>query len=329
MIGIQDLVELPFTPDLTEGGITYACRSLPHTYGRLGRSSIDRIRRRTGEAIVELAFRRYLSRQSIPFDVKSVEPFTEPGGYSVSLGGRRCDLKPFLISHRSQIAALRAEPGLLLKAPALIPLDQYSADGDQARDLYLFAFLTGLIADLPADLKKASSASLPTHLIHIMPPAWVRPQTWNPLGPLTLKSDANEILTLEIGGQGADREFLTCSLDLPPRTRIVAKGDFYSLAYLHVKTQPDAQFGVFSPSRKETYLVNPGEWGNIWIYGMDIYLAGWISRYEFRQRASLIPEGSRVFQYDHTHTKNLAVPIAELKPLAELFERVREWQGLK
>ena len=329
MIGIHDLINLPYTPDLTEGGIIYACRSLPHTYGRLGRSSFDRLRRRTAGVTVELAFRRYLSQENISFDVESAEPFTEPDRYNVLLGGRRCDLKSFLISHRAQITALRGDPGLLLEAPALVPLDQYSTDGDHATDLYLFAFLTGLIAASSNDIIKASSASLPTYLLHTMPPAWARPQTWIPLGPLTLKSDANEILTLEIGGQGGDREFLTCTLDLPPRTRIVANVDFYSLAYLHVKSRPAAQLGVFSPSRKETYLVNSGEWGNIWIYGMDIYLAGWISRSDFRQRASLIPEGSRVFQYDRTQTKNLAVPISELKPLAELFERVREWKSSK
>jgi hypothetical protein len=327
MIGIHDLINLPVTADLTEGGITYACRSLPHMYGRSGRSSVERLRRRTAGATIELALRRYLSDQQVPFEVKSAELFDEPGGYNLMLGGRLCSLKPFLISHRAQISALQADNELLLKAPALVPLDQYSSDADEATEL--FAFLTGLITDSPEDLKKDSSASSPAWLIHIMPASWIRPKSWNPLGPLTLKSNANEVLTLEIGGQGANREFLTFSLDLPPRTRIETRMDFYSVAYLHAKPQPGAQLGIFSPSRRETYLINSGEWGNIWIYDSDIYLAGWISRSEFRQRASLIPEGSRVFQFDHTHTKNLAVPISDIKPLAELVEHVREWNGTK
>jgi len=56
---------------------------------------------------------------------------------------------------------------------------------------------------------------------------------------------------------------------------------------------------------------------------MEIFLAGWISREEFRRRASLIHEGSRVFQYNQTRAKNLAVSISDLKPMSELLERVR------
>jgi tRNA(Ile2) C34 agmatinyltransferase TiaS len=60
---------------------------------------------------------------------------------------------------------------------------------------------------------------------------------------------------------------------------------------------------------------------------MDILLAGYISRADFRQAASLIQPGTRVFQYNRTKTKNLAVPVSELKPLSQLFERVKEWEG--
>jgi hypothetical protein len=67
------------------------------------------------------------------------------------------------------------------------------------------------------------------------------------------------------------------------------------------------------------------DWGNIWVYGMEIVLAGWITREEFSRRAQPIREGARVFQYDRTRVKNLAVPISELKPLSNLFERIKEW----
>jgi hypothetical protein len=50
-----------------------------------------------------------------------------------------------------------------------------------------------------------------------------------------------------------------------------------------------------------------------------------LTRAEFNREARAILPGARVFQYDHTRTKNLAVNAAELKPLAELFERVRAW----
>ena len=323
MITASDLLRIPYTSDLTEGGIAYASRSLPHTYDRMGGSPFDRLRRIVAGVAVELAFRRYLTQQNISFDIKGATPFTDPDRYDVSLGGHRCDIKSFLISHRTQITSLRTDPGLILKAPALVPLDQYSADSHLDNDLYLFAFLTGLVAASPDDLQRAMDASQPIYIIHTMPKTWTRPHAWIPLGPLVLKSESDETLRLEIGGQDSGREFMTRKLELPPRTRIEADGDFYSLAYIHVESKPKARLGIHSPARKETYLIESIAWSNIWVYGMDIYLAGWIAREEFRRRAGLIHQGSRVFQYDQTRTKNLAVPISDLRPMSELFERVR------
>ncbi len=76
-------------------------------------------------------------------------------------------------------------------------------------------------------------------------------------------------------------------------------------------------------------LIQPHEWGNIWIYGMDIWLTGYISHEEFRRKASTIFAGSRVFQYSKTQTKNLSVPIADLRSLNDLLERVKTWEETK
>ncbi len=326
MLTSSDIICLPYTPDLTEGGIAYACRSLPHTYDRMGGSSFDRLRRIVAGVAVELAFRRYLSQQNIPFDIKGATPFTDPDRYDVSLGGHRCDLKSFLITHRDQITLLRRDLSPVLDAQALVPLDQYARDGQADNDLYLFAFLTGLIAASPDDMQKASDAGQPVYLIHTMPKAWTRPNNWIPLGRLALKSESDEMLRLEIGGQDSGREFVTRSVELPPHTRVEVDAEFYSLAYAHVKSRPKARLGLHSPSQKETYVIESIAWSNIWVYGMDIYLTGWIARADFRRRAHLIREGSRVFQYDRTRSKNLAVSVSDLNPLPDLFERVREWE---
>src|SRR5258707_8856557 len=139
MITAGVFLPLPYTPDLTEAGIAYACRSIAHTYNRIGGSPFDRLRRIVAGVAVELALRRYLSHEDIPFDVKGVTPFTDPDRYDVSLGGHRCDVKSFLISHRDQITALQIDPALALRAPALVPLEQYAANGHARDDFYLFA----------------------------------------------------------------------------------------------------------------------------------------------------------------------------------------------
>ena len=327
MISQSDLLHLPYTRDLTEGGIAYAIRSLPYTYNRMGGSPYDRLRRIVAGVAVELAFRRYLSEHNIPFDVKGATPFTEPDRYDVSLGGRRCDIKSFLITYREQILEMKRNPNVVLKAPALVPSDQNAGDGRSDNDIYLFAFLSGLIAASQDDLKKAIGASQPYYLIHAMPDSWTRPFTWTSLGALALKSDSGETQIVEIGGQDEGRETRSRLVEIPPRTQVRIEDGFFSLSYVHIKSAPSARIGIHSPIRKETYIIGEMDWGNIWVYGMDILLAGYLTREEFNRRASFIHAGARVFQYDRTRAKNLAVPVSDLKPLSDLFERVKEWNA--
>jgi hypothetical protein len=108
MIAPADLVRLPFSPDLTLGGVAYACRSLPHTYDRMGGSDFQRLRRIVAGKAVELAFRRHLAAQAVPYDTLGATPFTDPDHYDVALGGRRCDLKSFLIFQKNTIHRLHA-----------------------------------------------------------------------------------------------------------------------------------------------------------------------------------------------------------------------------
>lgn len=323
MISASDILHLPYTRDLTEGGIAYALRSLPYTYNRMGGSVYERLCRIVAGIAVELAFRHYLSEQDIPFDVKGATPFTDPDRYDVALGGRRCDLKSFLITRREKIARMKQDPQVILKAPALVPSDQHAGSEHSPHDLYLFAFLSALAAISQDDLQKVIEARQPHFLVHVMPDAWNRPSKWVPLGKLVLKSESDETQTIEIGGQGEERGIRSSVVELPPRTRLEIPQSFFSLSFIHVQSSSRGRIGIYSPVRNETYLIGPLDWGNIWVYGLDVLLAGYITREEFSCRASFVAAGSRVFQYDHTRVKNLAVPVSDLRPLSELFERGR------
>lgn len=325
MISSSNLIHLPYTRDLTEGGIAYALRSLPYTYNRMGGSQYDRLRRIAAGVAVELAFRRYLTEQNIPFDVKGATPFTEPDRYDVALGGRRCDIKSFLITYREQILEMKRNPQVVVNAPALVPSDQNAAEGHSDKDIYLFAFLPDLIAASQADLQKVIHRKQPYHLVHVMPDSWMRPSNWNSLGKLILKSESAETQIVEIGGQDAGREMRAVSVELPPKTRVQIEGEFFSVAYVQSKSLPDARIGIHSPTLRETHLIGAMDWGNIWVYGMDVLLAGWLTHGEFNQRAYPVQESARVFQYDRTRTKNLAVTVRDLKPISDLLERVKEW----
>ncbi|HLA87236.1 MAG TPA: hypothetical protein VJL10_04385 [Anaerolineales bacterium] len=319
MLTPSDLIHLPYTPDLTESGIAFALRSLTHSFDRKGSSPYDRLRRDVANVAVELAFRRYLSQQNIPFEVKAATPFTDHERYDVTLGGRRCDLKSYLISHRAQIAEMRRNPAVLLNAPALVPSDHHASDGHSYNDLYLFAFLSGLIAASQADLKKVVESKQPHYLIHAMPEEWRKPLNWNPLGALMLKSDSEDELLIEISGQDQGRELKRYTVSLAPKTKIVVTESFYSLTSLHVRRVPDARVGVRCEAITEAHIISQLEWGNIWVYGMEIFLAGYISHEEFSQRANFLLPNSKVFQYEHTRVKNLSLPISNLKPIQNLL----------
>ena len=335
MITSTDILHLPYTPDLTEGGIAYACRSLATTTERMGGArpregtgtNVERLRRIVGGVAAELAFRHTLTEQAIPFNVLGATPFTHPDRYNVSLGGHRCDLKSFLITRRQQIALIRKDPTFVLQAPALVPLDQFAAEGHKLDDLYLFAFLLGVVAAAREDVDKAVAAGQPIYLIHPLPDNWARPANWLLLEKLALKSECETPISVEIGGQNVEREFVTAMLELPPKKRVPVEQSFHSLAYVHAARKPEARIGLHSPLRGEAYIIPAHAWGNIWVYGMDILLTGWLSHEEYRRKAKVLNAGMRTFQYDRTRVKNLLVPMLELNPLGGLLTRVKEWEA--
>lgn len=320
MLTPTDILRLPYTADLTEGGIAYALRSLNYSFDRAGSSPYDRLRRVVASVAVELAFRRYLSQNNIPFEVKAAAPFTDRERYDVALGGRRCDVKSYLISHRAQIAEMRRDPSILLNAPALVPADQHAGDGHLRNDLYIFGFLAGLIAASQADLKKAIETKQPHYLVHAMPETWRKPASWNPLGALTLKSDSAEELLIEINGQDEAREMKREVISLPPKTKVKVDGSFYSISSVHIRRVAEARVGIHCDAIKEAHVIQPAEWGNIWVYGLEIFLAGYLSYEDFGQRAAALAPNSKVFQYEHTRVKNLALPVSSLKAMQKLFK---------
>ena len=337
MITSTDLLPLRYTPDLTEGGIAYACRCLASDSGHMGSArgvpgigtQVDRLRHSVVEAIVELAFRRFLSEQAVPFNVLGASPFTKPGHYDVALGGHRCDLKSYFISHRAQITQIRRDPALVLQASALLPLEQFAAEDHKPDDLVLFAFLLGVAAASLEEVDKAAAAGQPACLVYPLPGEWSRPANWLALEALALKSECELPIQVEIGGLDAGREFVSLQLELPPKKRVPVEQEFYSLAYVHTQRRPGRRIGLHSPTRGEVLLLQPVDWGNIWVYGMDILLTGWLSHEEFRRKAKVLNAGMSTFQYDRTRVKNLCVPVAELNPLGPLLAHVKEWEAAK
>ncbi len=58
-------------------------------------------------------------------------------------------------------------------------------------------------------------------------------------------------------------------IQLPPRTRVQVNEQFFSLAYVHVKSPRLRAWALHSPQLKETHIIEPSDWSNIWVYGLD------------------------------------------------------------
>jgi hypothetical protein len=322
------ILRLPYDASLTVAGIEYAKKSLHYTYNRMRLAPGARLRKIVAGVAVELAFRRWLEAQGVPYDLLGATPFTERDRYDLRLGGRRCDVKSFLVSDRARISALRRDPAALYAAAALVPEDQFHSDSMGEHDIYLFGFLAGLETASRAALEKALAAEQPAYLLRTFEqPGWRGADAWQSLGRLVLKTDSRAPLEVEIGGQDAARAALTQRLRLPGRTRVVTQAEFHALLYLHAPRLPGGTVGVRSPARRETLLVAPGDWTNIWIYGLEVFLAGWLTKGELRQKGRRLLAGASVWQYARTQTDNRAAPVTALRPVAELAELARRAAG--
>jgi hypothetical protein len=162
-------------------------------------------------------------------------------------------------------------------------------------------------------------------LIYPFAKKWSR-RDQTPLGELALKSAASQTLRVKLVGQGQGQAALSEEVTLQPGKRTKAQRRFHALSHLHTPNLPDGLIGIHSPLLDETEVINPIDWGNIWVYGMEIIFTGYITRGEFRQQASTIPAGSRVFQYPRTSTDNLSIPAQNLKPLAQLLAQAKDWE---
>jgi hypothetical protein len=325
MLSVSDFIRLPYRDELTAAGLTYALRSLPYTYDRMGGDPYARLRRITAGTAAELAFRRLLDQRQVPYDTFGATPFSEPDRYDAALGGRRCDLKCFVLSEREQIREARRSPEILLDAPALIPADQAESTTLGEGGLYLFAFVLALYALKPDEIASARAAGQPIAAVHLLPENWLHPSA--PPGRLALKlqSAAPGLRKVEVGGLTASPGFHVEQMELSPGQRAETLAAYTSVAYLRLDDLPGGKLGVGS-AITGMHVAGPDGWGNAWVYGMEILLTGWMAAAEFYRRAERIPTGSRVLQYRRTRTPNLAVPIRALHPLEDLFAAATDWQ---
>lgn len=316
-----DIAILPYDGQFSRAGAQYARGSLHFAAAWSKSEDTGYLRRIVSGIAFEMATRRWLEAASIRYDRLGATALTSPDRFDLAIGGRRCDLKGWLIGDKSRIAGLHSDPAWALEAEALVPEEQLMSEHLGEQDIYIFGFVTGLEARHSADTAKALARGLPVYMIHL--PArdvWAQIDPWQSLGGLAFKSNADEPLRIEVGGQDAGRKAIRERVKLPPRTRMTALRDYYSVLYLGTPALPAAALGVHSSGLGQTQIVEPVDWDNIWLYGQRVYLCGWLNKHDYRERSRHLPAQSAVKQCHQTPSASRALPMGELRSMAELAE---------
>ena len=84
----QDWVQWPIDASLTMAGITYACQTLSKQIALHKSPNLQQIRSIVPQISTELAVRRWMEKERLPYKLHEDQPFTHPSRPSIILGGR-------------------------------------------------------------------------------------------------------------------------------------------------------------------------------------------------------------------------------------------------
>lgn len=324
MATYEEMVELPYSDDLTEAGVAHLLQVLRHQGGHKTYESFDAMRQHVSEKAVMLAFRRYLDGEDVPYTLAPQHVFQSGGEPELLLGGRRTSLFVTLISDRRSITQARKEPQRLTSLPSLVPRDiDQTLHSHEA--IYIFAALFGLVTRSQEGLQKAIAAGQPARMIYPMPSSWRQPAQWRALDNLVVKTDGDESIALTLAGQNGERHPLETELIPTPQEREHINDDYHALHYLTTNQLPTGPVGVHSAVLDDTEVAGVYQWGNLWVYGMEIRLLGYLTTGEYHRQARYVPAGSKRFGVPNTEQPFWNVSAYHLRSMADLLGRVRNW----
>jgi hypothetical protein len=328
MVSTSDLINLDYSADLTEAGIAYARRFiLTHPNSHTGREVYDSLRNVVADVAVELALRRYLLSHKVPHKYFETTPFTKPGRLEITIGGRRCNIKLSIITNKNQIRELEKDKTLLMSLPATLSKDEVVSNHIQDDDLYIFAFLKALVTTSIRSLKNAIHANQPVFLIYVLPLKWSNPNKWCSLGKIVLKSDSSDPIKLTLEGLDGQRNPQMEEIEINSGIEKASYLEYYTLNSLHLRMKPKGSLSIHSPLLKDTHLVKNIMWRNIWVYGLQIILGGYITRGEYRKKLSENLVGGQELLSGSIQRTKPSIPVSGLHPLPDLFSRAKSWSG--
>jgi hypothetical protein len=327
MIDPPGCVRLPFTPDLTQAGITYACRHLPHLYLTQRDTSWKTLQNITLKTALELALHRYLIEQDIPIQRSQTTPFTEPERTDLFIGGRRCEIQSTLICSKEKIRRFKKAPARLLDETIPIQRTELLSDYYQNHDLHILTIATALIAPHQPKINQAIQAGQPASLIFLLSRRWNDCELWKPFNRLAFSYTGSTPINIEVGGQGQDNRFDTQRLHLIPSQTTQLNRSFSSIFYLHPEVLPNGSLTIFNQEKQRKFHIGLEKWLNIWIYGIEIIFVGYCTHIELIQKAYQNSVGAYPVRFPKDYPGDFRLPVRESNPFVKLVNWIKTWQS--
>lgn len=321
---LPEIIRIPAAPDLTVAGLMYLTRGLVRPGGQSFGSGFGDYREVVAQKMAELAFRRYLVEQEIPHRLVRTLTVASLDANEVSLGGRRAALITKLIFHKQEINRVENNSQRLLAAKVVRP-HSFDRKKYHEDDLVIVGFVTAEISRNHKEIKEDQKEQKKLSLLYQIPEPWSHPKVWRAADKISLKTEIKKPLEIVIGGLDKEHRFLTERLNLTSNETVNVRKAFFSLNYLQAEHLPVGTIELSNSLTRDKLRINPAQWGNLWVYGINIYLVGFITQSEFANRANPIYEDSPVLGPIRSTTAGLAISADQLNPIQELFSRLKNW----
>ena len=104
------------------------------------------------------------------------------------------------------------------------------------------------------------------------------------------------------------------------------QNDFFSVGSIQLRKSASSRLALHNLRRGVTHVIGSGDFVNVWMYGMDIILTGYLSGSELRYH---LASSRRPGPPSRSQSPACRVRVRDLKPLADLFEDVKAWHAAR
>ena len=323
-INRQDWMPWPIDSSLTMAGVAYACQTLSRQISLNKSPNLRQIRSIVPQISTELAVRRWLDKERLPYILHEEQPFTNPARPSIFLGGRRVEVHGIYLSSHRQIPGDFHNPDNPLPIEIKLPEKLGSSTCATVNDLFIFAIYMGLATHTSCDLGKVLSREQPVFPIAVpKDKEWRNSTHTSSLGKLLISAEKPEGLNLELVGCTKTHTRYKEIVTLDGQTAVTDL-EMSSLFYIHPDRLPSSDIQIFSPVLKTCWHIQPGVWVNLWIYGNRLYFLGWSTWRKLQPASSPTPGFAQRHSFWQQNINQIVVKYAALRPMRELIQCIRQ-----